>query len=738
MSKLILVFTLLLLALSCTTSNSNNVSVDTYLNAFKQYRPQLISLLPTPSNQVALETVLNVAQAGPFNFRGQALVNQSPATFIFSWRPTSGDRGSIALRVLDEAGVDLFYKSGDASIKGLRAILLGTMNVQLSKTQSVASKGPVHYKKLDNGSLAITFSLTTKGIKAITQQVDLSFKLRVSNFNALNLWDANPNNTREEQLYIYDIFRPEFSNWYDPYIQKRKTQNLIKEIRVMQLPEIIALQEIESAGNASEVFKKGSMLRKELEKLGYNYFLIGPQEPNNPVALTTAFISTYPLENGSIPFNVNLKQFSSLSGRDKKIASYTTRDIQVVKLTLGKSTTLLYNNHWRSQGCGSPSNCFFSNKVRLINASVLRSHIQKTQNTNKSKNSLDLIVLGDLNTSYYTDIMRSLGSTGNEAFVQSGMRNDFYYNLWYELPAKKRFEASHHGQYDTLGQFLIDQGMYDNLGLQYVNNSYKVIGQTGTTAQILQNADGNPFRWQQFRIKLKDVSANIRANIDALLKRRGCRKNSSKRRCNPIYFEFMGQGFSDHLPMVADFNYIGNAFSKKAYTSFNPSSTKDIKTPPVLNTIVSECSSDQQSIDSYPALKELDLSDHSNFRKCAKIDAAQAPYPLHIRGLYNSNYIVVNKQKIDVTLMRSFDPRNFINGKIEHSTSTQMEPGSNMCFARKVLQGKGGKISFAYGRIGYSNGHLALLVERREHIKLTDLPSHKLLACKPLRLKREY
>ncbi len=114
--------------------------------------------------------------------------------------------------------------------------------------------------------------------------------LRIVSYNLENFWDSSPDNTENEwNLYKaslppkkrnqlkfspqYDTFAEESSNWHDPIVLDSKINRFLEVVKLMKSPDIIGLQELESAGNKSTVFAtkdlQGRTLESRLRSLGY-------------------------------------------------------------------------------------------------------------------------------------------------------------------------------------------------------------------------------------------------------------------------------------------------------------------------------------------------------------------------------------------------------------------------------------------------------------------------------------
>ncbi len=668
----------------------------------------------------ALADFLKFAQKDILILRGKT--TEKSQHVILEWKKIKGTgNGHLWLRILKADGEDYISSRKKITYKAFKRFLIGKTNkIFLKKKVMLVNLSSPNNQMISGGTFEQQFKIKlVKG--SFSDTIILKHQIRIASLNALQLWDANPNNTANEQLYIYNIFRKPFSNWYKKRVQKTKAKNIAKQIRLAGLPEVVAFQEIESARNRSEVFKKGTPLRNSLEKLGYSKFIIGKQESDNPVALTTAFASRLRLRpHEGIKFNVNLPYFKNhFSKKERHIAHYTTRDMQVVELAILDSKALIINNHWRSQGCKRPRDCEFSENVRITSAKVVRDWVSKHLKQNPDH---DVIIVGDMNSPYNKEPMGYLGSIGDESFVQDAVMPDYFYNFWYELPVNKRWEVSHKGQYENLSHILVGRNLYDNQGLQYVDNSFEVIGQSGVARDILLSADGNPFRWQQTVHPLKDVSKKIAREITQIMDQRKCR-GPKDRRCWKSYVEYSGDGYGDHLPLVADFRIVGGKKDHKGQTSYHPSSTGDLNTIPMINTSYVECADNDR--ENYPSITNINLKNKKWFGKCLRLDPA-SPLSLQTFGVYNSGCVNIKGVKLGIILARSFDPRPFVNGVIDDNNPSKMHSQSNMFFTRKILQGKGGKVKSAFGRLAMLNGILTLYISRREHIKLSDLPSYKL------------
>ena len=692
-------------------------------------------------NTVDINHLLNLGDV--FIFR----LNQKQQNIILAITKQKLEKFELTLQIQERQNFTVKTQHKTCSRKEITALFSQTNYSLHLKNTSLTTIKPITQMFTPNGEGHLNISLEISALG--NHPLELLSRSRIMSLNPLQLWDANPHNSDEEQLYIYDLFRPEFSNWYNVDTQKLKAQNILRMLELGEIPEIITFQEVESAGNHSEVFKEGTPLRMGLDKLGYKYFALGLQEKNNPVALTTAVVSRFPIvQNAFIPFNIDLPEFKTVSQKDRNFIKFTTRDIQIVDIKIFDSLLKIYVNHWRSQGCNSKDSCAMSEQVRIITAKLV--HDTATAELKKNP-QLDFLIIGDLNTSLDNNPLLYLGSTQRADLVQSGTLRENLYNLWYELPPNKRWEASYQGVYTNLSHALIPYTLYDTHGIQYAHQSYNVLGHHLPQQDFLLNGDGNPYRWQEEKIEASKLPAEIALPLENILKARNCHQSTHKkkknRRCYATYTRFSGHGFSDHLPIYLEINYLGSNLPS-LQTTFPPGAFINQETDQPLNVIVKTCQKDDASLKNYPEAKDLNLYDSTYLGKCIKVNSQKNPLPLLVTGIYDSNYIQLGHQRLALSWSRAFDSREVINGQpvgnIESKdfdnpvTSHRMDPASHMCFTRKILQGLGGKLEFAVGRLGYSSGLATIYVNDPSDIILADLPIQKQQACKGKHYKNSF
>ena len=209
------------------------------------------------------------------------------------------------------------------------------------------------------------------------------------------------------------------------------------------------------------------------------------------------------------------------------------RPVIEVWLNVEGHDLIVFGNHWKA-GASSLD----LEEVRVREARILRNRLDQILSQNPSA---DIILGGDFNSQYNqkwvlnvdsTGINTVLKSTGDEVSV-AGKPSKSFYNLWYELPADKRGSDVYRGHWGTLMQILISHGMYDESGVQYVDNSFAVGKFIGLNAY---RYSGAPRSWTSYG---------------------------------------RGKGYSDHLPVSMEFRVTSKNNPGASITLKEPSRSDD-------------------------------------------------------------------------------------------------------------------------------------------------------------------
>jgi endonuclease/exonuclease/phosphatase family metal-dependent hydrolase len=273
------------------------------------------------------------------------------------------------------------------------------------------------------------------------------------------------------------------------------------------------------------------------------------------------------------------------------------RHILEVRLDVEGHPLTVFANHWKS-GAGKAS----SEEARIRSAQILRARID----TLLKKDPLaDILVAGDLNSHYnqkqrYPDFKTTaiadvLGSQGNELSLRTGKRD--LYNLWFELPTRQRGSDIYRDEWGTLMHMLVTRGLYDNAGLQYVDNSFEILRFPGLNSDVF----GRPYRWS-----------------------RGSRPG----------------GFSDHFPILARFRTAPTDAKEKWMALKNPSTAEQGTARPVR--LVSSLDLFRTAID--PSKEPLD-ADFRDGTYDGRVFLIQAPATVNDKGWIS---VTLNGKDYDV------------------------------------------------------------------------------------------
>ncbi|NBO37835.1 hypothetical protein EBU99_04550 [bacterium] len=346
----------------------------------------------------------------------------------------------------------------------------------------------------------------------------------VATYNVENFWDDNANNSGAN---TYNEYKNGGSNWYSDQMYNVKAQRIADAIRMAGAPDIVAMEEHESANNTSRTLE---LLKPHLEALGYKFFALGQQNPNNPVAVTSAVVSKFPIsKNERLDFSMTNDQVNDVGPNNETVDSLNSsaRDPQVVTIDVQGTPLRLYASHWKSRRGGPGA----GDAMRLAVAKLIKNDVdvqmQKTP-------GLDMLVMGDFN-SYYDEepLQNGMLSTDDKDSMKRDSSDPQMYNLWFELPAAERCSYMYNGQLQCIDHMLTSASLFDGKGIDLVEGSFQVVGHNGgEAAEKLMQSDGRtPKRW-------------------------GMSKGSNGVR-------FTGTGYSDHLPLVATFKLAGRCKTSK-------------------------------------------------------------------------------------------------------------------------------------------------------------------------------
>lgn len=317
---------------------------------------------------------------------------------------------------------------------------------------------------------------------------------KVATYNVENLFDATYDGTE------YEDYTPGKHNWSKHMVETKlnHTAEVICDLNA----DILGLQEIENANILSQLVSR-------LDKVGcpYRYSAISHKKG---ASIQVALLSRYPI----------IKQY------DLQVSfSPRVRNILEVELSVEGNPLTLFVNHWKSKAYHG-----YESK-RIGYAKALQERIAKMPV------SKEYIILGDFNSDYnayltlesklndtkgktaFNDVLKTkVGAYLVEEVEMPTAANGVHFSLWKELPADQRWSHNFYGNKSSIDQIVLPRQMFDGVGVDYINNSFKVF-----KAPYLFTKKGYINRWEY--------------------------KNK----------KHTGKGYSDHLPVYAKFdskNYV--------------------------------------------------------------------------------------------------------------------------------------------------------------------------------------
>ncbi|HUI90730.1 MAG TPA: endonuclease/exonuclease/phosphatase family protein [Chitinivibrionales bacterium] len=317
-------------------------------------------------------------------------------------------------------------------------------------------------------------------------------------YNVENLFDMVDNGTE------YDEYKPGQYNWNENTYEI-KLNNIASVLAAMNA-DIAVLVEVENENAVQGLCK----VLKE-KKCAYPFYALGGHA--NRGSVMPVVLSKFPVLSET-SFGVAVD------------AAAYNRNMLRADIFLGRDTLAVFACHWPSK--------LHKESARLENARLLEQRLAELP---KGK---DYVVAGDFNEDYdecetfhtmggddtrgETGLNHVLGTVSSKpmqfvAFTQKkalragapGM-----YDTWLEQPEARRLSTMFKGRPETPDHILLPASMFDAAGISYVNHSFYAFTWNG---RLLKG--GAPYRWQMRYVK------NARYHA--------------------------GEGYSDHLPVVARF-----------------------------------------------------------------------------------------------------------------------------------------------------------------------------------------
>lgn len=468
--------------------------------------------------------------------------------------------------------------------------------------------------------------------------------LSVASYNVENFWDDQPDNSSP-----YDDFSNMYSNWYIGNFAQKKVERIKIALLAAGLPDVVGLQEIESANNQGRSLE---LLKPALAELGYNYYALGPQAEDNPTAVTTAVISRLPiLSNTNINF---LFAPAELSADEQKDFVNSSRDPQHVNIATPEGSVFaLINSHWKSKRDKSP----WGDAMRKAVATSIKRYSDSLTFTSGAP--VPVVLTGDFNADYREAPVQSgleLAESLAAARVSSNPKR--LVPLWLTRSADDQGSYPHNSHLQALDNIAVTASFLRN-GPLTLSHPLAVVGSSGLAAQRLANADGQPLRSQL--VKYKGAQGEIHSK----------------------HFDI---GFSDHFPLVARFqrNSAGPTHTFPAEIE-----TQQPKNLPLVTISGFECLTNE-TISLTPEM----LADAPH-GQCVQL--SQLSLTLNKTGLYNI-YIESSSGRFTER------PRKII-------LTTDRAYGANKSWLRGTLQNSAGRtLTKIKGKIGLVDGQKAIFI----------------------------
>ena len=275
---------------------------------------------------------------------------------------------------------------------------------------------------------------------------------KVASYNVENLFDEIYDGTE------YPEFVPSKYGWNRRRVDTKLAHTA--EVLCDLDADIVALQEIENAHS----FER---LRRKLERVGCGYrYGVVTSRRDTPIQL--AFLSRFPI----------------VKSRELRVGHVPgIRPILEIAVKIDGHLLHLFNNHWKSQSRhGKESR-------RIAYARRLKRRLDALPPY------AEYVVLGDFNTALeaYLYLPKRIddtqGRTGlydilhttvahrpiDEATIRKkNATTQMLYDLWYELPPKRRWSHAFYGRKEALDHILLPHAMFDGKGIDYRNDSFGV------------------------------------------------------------------------------------------------------------------------------------------------------------------------------------------------------------------------------------------------------------------------
>ncbi len=321
--------------------------------------------------------------------------------------------------------------------------------------------------------------------------------ITIASYNVENLFDMADDGDE------YPEYKPNQHNWTNNTYHL-KLDNIASVLAAIN-PDIAVLVEIEN-----ENALQGLCAALAERNCAFPYYALGSKAGKGSVM--PVVLSKFPVLSEAT-FGVT------------NDASPHDRNMLEARVYLGRDTLAVFACHWPSKT--------HKESARLANAKLLAERLTGLPR------GADYVVAGDFNEDYdECETFHTLGfddtrgvtgvnhvlktvKTQPQRYVEFETVLDLaadtalaHYDPWLDVPQPRRFTTMFKGRPETPDHILLPASMFDGAGISYVANSFSPFTWNG---RLLK--DGAPYRWQMRHTRLGAYHA--------------------------------GEGFSDHLPLVA-------------------------------------------------------------------------------------------------------------------------------------------------------------------------------------------
>jgi endonuclease/exonuclease/phosphatase family metal-dependent hydrolase len=686
---------------------------------------ETIDVSISATNKHTVSRTLALATQRTTSFLQEGTFGGSPATISLSFIPTesvSTQSGTLTLSVLDKASGrslvnaslsklsfedlstflsgkanDGLILSGSAEVLSHKANVPTTNAVQLPAQLKLTTKRGVESV---NGSIETRLDFLAEfqlidgsapekaepfggELVLLEEKITLPQKISIATYNVQGMGDD------VGAGFPYD-FSNKSSNWIKDKMYEVKAAHIAEALAIAGTPDVVALEEIKYLDGKGRPLE---LMWPHLQKLGYKYKAFGPQRPYGDKGFfpsdTEVIVSKWPI------ISVEGLKFDAVE------APGAARDPVAVNIDVGGSVFRLYAVHTKSKVSEkTPADAVLGNKLRRDMLALVRADIEKNTLLNKD---LDIIVVGDMNADYFEDsIVNGLGTTGDESrMLAAGNTEKALFNLWYDLAPENRCNMSFTGERNCLDQINISSSLYDNSGLQYVDNSFRIAGFTNPRQSKLVNAFGTGARWQT------KVKESVDPTTNKIVK----------------FTTHLGIGYSDHFPIVADFMVVGKNNSNTRMTLSAPPA-KEINHQK-LYFHMPYCTDADGTFLPFEEVKTLssesDLAQQENIGKCFELKDGFIPLKVvdtyDVRADYGFEFKSKNPFFNAVSITFQYDDRN-TGGRVINRQALLDKFTNDLKNA--IAAGKKVSLIGLKGRLDVNYGKLTLVAEEFPALKIED------------------